>query len=329
VKLLVAFAAICLLLAGVTVWHLRSAWQPAAEPPPPAILPSGSSTASVDGPPTRPPTSITIVAPEPTTTVPATASEPVIWPEDPDQRDASRLLERARTTLRTDPDNEAALRDELAALQRLNRWHEAARTLERLCRLHADDVALQFDLAAALLRANRTVEAIAPLNQIVARHPEHARAWFNLAVAHQALGHLQEARRAWDRAIALQPTTEAHAQRGVVLLDLHEWAAAAADFEAVLARQPQAADATLNLSLALWKLGRHAEARHHLRALLDRLPQHVPALNRLAAIDWELWQANPDEYAALRDEALECWRRSLQSDPHQADIQELLLRATR
>ena len=328
-RLLVAFVGICILLAGISLWHLWPTWQ-SASPQNPATDQTAALVATV-GPESQSADSHgpTPVAPtEPATTAPA-ASEPVTWPEDPEQRDASRLLERARATLRTDPDHEAALRDELSALVRLNRWPEAARTLERLCRLHADDVNLQFDYAAALLRANRPVEAIAPLNQIVTQHPEHARAWFNLAVAHQAVGHLDDARRAWDRAITLQPTAEAHAQRGVVLLDLHEWAAAAADFEAVLARQPEAADATLNLALALWKLGRPAEAQHRLRALLDRLPQHVPALNRLAAIDWELWRANPDEYAALRDEALDCWRRSLEADPHQADIQELLRRATR
>jgi tetratricopeptide (TPR) repeat protein len=340
-KLLVGVGIACVLMLGVVVWQVWGPWTSRSSAAGShsktqlvrtSVSDAGGGTignAAAGAPaghgmPTdlRQPTSSPAVA-----TAPPSADADVHWPQEPTQTEALRCLDAARAALRDDPDHERALRDELAALAELGRWPEAAQTLARLRRLRPDDLDVGFDYAAVLLRLHRSVEAVALLNEVVARQPEHARAWFNLAVAHQSLGHLEEARRAWDRALALQPTSPAYVQRGTVLLDLHEWAAAAADFETVLQQQPDAADATLNLALALWRLNRPDDARARLRHLLDAQPQHVPALNRLAEIDWAAYEVAPADNAPLRDEALDCWRRSLAADPTQSDVQARLTEA--
>lgn len=251
----------------------------------------------------------------------------VAWPSDPALREARRRFERAQAALREDPYHARALRDKAAGAAELRLWPELAAALARLVELDPNDSALRFERAAALIHLRQWVDAIAELNVVVVRQPQHAKAWFDLAVAHQALGHLSDARRAWDRAIELAPSAEALARRGEVLLDLQEWGAAAADFEAVLQEQPGAADATLNLALALAKLGRPAEARRRLLTLLRDQPRHVPALNRLAEL----------AYAACRDEgasadvscaeAAEWCRRSLAIDAKQPEVQALLAEA--
>ena len=327
-KLLVGVGVACVLMLGVVVWQVWGLWSSHAATPGNVAADPRVGRGLSDGLP-RPAggSAATDAVPAAPEAGQAFADASVHWPEDPKQADALRRLDAARAALRDDPDHERALRDELAALAELNRWPEAAQTLARLRCLRPDDLDVDFDYAAVLLRLHRSVEAITLLNEVVARQPEHARAWFNLAVAHQSLGHLAEARRAWDQAITLKPTLPAYAQRGTVLLDLHEWEAAATDFETVLKQQPDAADATLNLSRALWKSGRSDQARERLRALLERHPEHIPALNRLAEMAWDAYQASPAGNAALRDEALDCWRRSLRADATQSEIQARLAEA--
>ncbi len=330
-KLLVAFVAICVLMLAVIVWHIvgtGAAVTGVAAGAPPAVgnreppLPSTAgeppaAAGAADGDSFA--GTAAAVGNDTGSTPP-----PTRWAEDPAGKAAQQRLAAARAALRDEPNHEIALRDELAALAELGRWSEAAQTLTRLRELCPDDMDLCFEQAAVLLRLRRPVEAVTLLSTVVERQPDSARAWFNLAVAHQSLGHLGDARRAWDRSIDLSPTAQARAQRGVILLDLHEWAAAAADFEAVLQEQPQGVDAVLNLALAQWKLGRGEDARAQLLGLLERQPKHVPALNRLAEMAWTSWQAGPAENAASREEAVKWCRRSLDIDAHQPEVQAWL-----
>lgn len=261
-------------------------------------------------------------APKPAATRPA--SPPAVrWPADSDVLDAQRRLSLARDALTDDPYHPRALRDAAAALVRLRRWSAAANLLARLVEQHPDDVGLRFEQAGLLIQSRRWTGAIRALEAIVAQDPAHDRAWFNLAVARQAVGHLSAARRAWDRAIALSPSAAARSRRGEVLLDLHEWAAAAADFEAVLEQEPLAPGATLNLALAYSKTGREEEARQRLLDLLEERPEHVPALNRLAELAWSACELGPPGNPAC-DEVIDWSRRSLAADPHQPDVAALL-----
>jgi cytochrome c-type biogenesis protein CcmH/NrfG len=352
-RLLAVFIAVCALMLAALAWHLIAPAQPevTADQPP---LPARSAGNRADLPLTelRPVKGLPDNQPiEATTNVhgskltdpspasdgrvrpphycggsdPGPTSQPTVrWASGSPAGDLRRRLENARATLRDDPHHPTALRDQFEAFTGLGLWSEAADTLARLVQLAPDDVNLRFELGTLLIQSHRWMDAIAVFKEVVVRAPEHARAWFNLAVAHQAVGHLSDARGAWDRAIELAPSPAAHARRGEVLLDLGEWSAAVADFEQVLAEEPQAADATLNLSLALRKLGRAEEARAHLRSFLDQHPLHLPALNRLAEIAWSIWQAAPPHDSSLRQEVIDCCRRSLAIDPDQPSVRALL-----
>lgn len=250
----------------------------------------------------------------------------VSWANDPDTQDAWRRLERAQQVLREDPYHALALRDKAAAAAALRLWPELAGALARLVELNPDDVGLRFERATALIRLRQWLDAIAELKFVVEQQPGHGKAWFDLAVAHQALGHLADARQAWDRAIEIAPSAEALARRGEVLLDLRDWAPAADDFAAVVAHQPDAADAVLNWALALAKLGRPAEAHRRMLAFLDTHPKHVPTLNRLAELAYAACMGGAVEDRTACEEAAEWCRRSLAVDPQQPDVRALLER---
>ena len=197
--------------------------------------------------------------------------------------------------------------------------------LARLAEAEPENTEIRFEYAVTLMRLSRWVDAVHTLRVVVAQQPDHGHGWYNLAVAHQALGHLAEARRAWDRAVELLPDNpDAYAQRGEVLLDLHEWSAAAADFEAALEREPDDIEAALNLSLALWKLGRLDEAQERVAGVIERHARHVPALNRMAELCWALYEMAPATNRAQREAAVAYWRRSLEIDSNQAEIEALL-----
>ena len=296
----------------------------------PALGPSsapltGSDTAAERAAGTSPPSD----APSPsrssrtTEPVPGPTPAPVRWADEA-VAEAKRRLAALHEVLAADPYNAGAIEEALALARRCG-WHEAAcDLLARLVALRPGEVALRFELATELMRQARWLEALPQLRCVIERQPRNARAWYDLAIAHQALGHLHAARAAWDHVIELLPDNpDARAHRGQVLLDLHEWPAAEADFRTLLGREPDAADAALNLAVALRGQGRLDEARAALLPLLARCPQHVRALNRLAEITWTLYQLDPGADRALAREVVDCCERSLAVDPDQPDIRAL------
>ena len=239
-----------------------------------------------------------------------------------------RSLSAADRALDHDPDNPAALRDRAHALRELERWHEAADTLAHLIDTSPESAGDLLEYGTALARLSRWPAAHEQFERLVELAPDDPRAWHNLAVAHQALGHLAAARGTWDRVIELSPREpEAYARRGEVLSDLQQWREAADDFETAMRLQPDSVDLALNLAHAQTKLGLDGDARKTVREVLDRHPQHVPAMNRMAELSWSGYLSDPDLNARLRDETIARCRRSLSIDPHQPEVAALLAAA--
>jgi len=338
-RILASFIAVLLVLAGLAVYltlravsdvGVAAQARPPAQPATDSGLAVSSSPSSEPAPATSQADSESAGSP-PANTVSAAASAPPVsapkvrWAAPPTSA-AERKLAAARAALRDAPQSEAARRDELAALVELGHWDEAERAVRVLRDASPDDPQLKYEHAAILLRLRRATDAIRLLEDVVAAEPDHARAWHNLAVARTWLGHLAAARAAWDRTIALgrTPGVEAHMQRGTVLLDLQEWAAAALDFEAVLALDPNVIDASHNLALAYGHTGRFDEARAVLAAAHQRHPNHILTLNRLAALTLRVSGLPDRNEAALRAEATRYVLRSLELNPNQPEMRNLL-----
>lgn len=254
---------------------------------------------------------------------PRSTSGPVRWAHDSDRAAAADELKLARAALRDDPWHPWALRDELGALARLGRWSEARLTIGRLVELEPDNLEIQFEQAAILLRLGWTVEAVDVLNDIVGADPTHAQAWFNLAVAHQSLGHLDAARSAWNRTIALSPTAEAHANRAQVHLALGDDEAAVGDLEAVLRMRPTR-DARMNLAAALMRLQRYDAAGAILTEVHENHPGYLPAVNRLVELHQARYEASGRTDAQARAAVAQWCRLSLVLDPEQAEVRKML-----
>ncbi|MFQ5807831.1 MAG: tetratricopeptide repeat protein [Phycisphaerae bacterium] len=359
-KTLAPFVIVCLGLLALVTWELNSATRntaPDAELPPPerALQPSPTnSSISAEDPellgeskagettlpqeperhagdrsesPTAPATQVVPAEPQPP---PPAATQPAIrWATDTRRQEVEERLTELREVLAAEPYHEAVLKAAQELARELRRYDEACELLARLVRLRPQDAALRFELATLLMRLERWLDAIPQLRLVIEREPKNARAWYNLAIAHQALGHLHDARVTWNRAIEFMPENpDVYAQRGEVLLDLHAWSAAAADFQTALRLEPRSIDAAMNLSLALGKLGRLDDARAALLPVIEQHPQYVPALNRLAELAWALYQADPVAAGALSDETVNYCLRSLAVNADQPDVQTLLDRAS-
>ena len=250
---------------------------------------------------------------------------PVKWIDDAaDERAAKQRMSELRDVLRDDPGNEAALRTALE-LARAREWaNETCDLLARLVQQRPDDAELHFQLGTQYMLLSRWVEAVSALKNAAQIRPDHVETLYNLAVAHQALGHLADARRTWTRVIELEPANpDSYVHRGEVCLDLRDWSAAEADFARARQLEPQAIDVTLNLALAMTKLGQADEAYELLLPILAEHPRHVPLLNRLAETTWSLYQTSYANRKEMAAKTLEYCERSLALVADQPEIAEL------
>lgn len=336
-KLMIAIGGLCLLLAGGFLALTFQAWRAGKPAPTPVRAPASGAAPDAHEPPQSPADgrnrgdAVSPAATPPSTAAPAARAtqDSVRWSQPQGKRAALRRLESARAALEIEPDHPAALREAAAAARELGRWALASAFLTRLVELDADDGEAVRQQADAQMRLSRWVEAVSTLSAVVRRQPDDRESWHNLATAHQALGHLLDARMAWDRVLALRgDDCEALARRGEVLLDLSDWQAAAADFDAAARLCPQDREIPLNLALALGRAGDAEAALGVLRRQVELAPRDVPALLRLAEACLEQ-AARVEDGAALREEARTACERVLQVAPDQREALALRREAQR
>lgn len=167
------------------------------------------------------------------------------------------------------------------------------------------------NLGNLLVDAERFEEARPLLEQCVAvtsesgEHAEtHALAWVSLARARQALGDLEGADEAWQRAVDLNPgNLQAYHAAGVYAMSRERWGVAIRIFEHLAVRQPQRAVHHSNLAAALIGAGRDAEAIEPFGRVLELDPNNTDALYRLASLHHG--EGNLEEALALCQRLLE------------------------
>lgn len=155
-----------------------------------------------------------------------------------DGASATRLLERARE---------------------LSEWHAYYRVRRLQVRESPDEPLPRLGLGVLWLRAGEPARAAGVLTDLTRRHPDFADGWFQLGEARRALGELDAARAAYDR--ALEADLEhplARYNRAVLALLQDRRADARADFELLVAGPHEADRRVLGAHLALARLLRDA-----------------------------------------------------------------------
>ena len=108
-------------------------------------------------------------------------------------------------TVALDPADVGALGDFAAALQKANRFDEAAAHYERALALKPDHVEMHCGFAAALHNAGRPSEAIDRYQQALALAPDHVGAQVGIAGVLEGQGRTGDATLHYERALALRP----------------------------------------------------------------------------------------------------------------------------
>jgi tetratricopeptide (TPR) repeat protein len=154
-------------------------------------------------------------------------------------------------------------REELAALLGVPLVRDESAELAAQARFHR-------------VHMHNPAEAVTLLRKATALVPHDARLWHQLAQSHHAVGDLDDALVAADRALALDPDhAAAHFERGLVAVHTAP-AEAAASFARAAELGHQPLQARTNQSTCLAMLGRREDAIEILTALTDEHPEFAP-----------------------------------------------------
>jgi tetratricopeptide (TPR) repeat protein len=193
---------------------------------------------------------------------------------------------------------------------RAGRLDEAAALYRRILATqprHADALHLSGQIAES---KGDHATALAFIAQAIAANGHIAAFHVSEGVVLLALGRLDEARRALQRALCLdRDSAEAHNVLGNVLLRLGERDASLACYRRALALRPHYVEARNNLGSALRALGRLDEAESQLRRALELRPGYAAGLANLGLV--------LQEQGRYR-EALDAYDRAVASDPAHA-----------
>lgn len=165
---------------------------------------------------------------------------------------------------------------------------EAEASFRTAIRLDPEHAAAHNNLGVLLQQAGRIDEALKEHAAAVALDPADAGALTNFAVAYVRRGDLDRAIELFAKAVALDPDgrTGARPNLALALANRGRFAAAAAEYEALLRQRPDDAELHRGLARALAATGRMDGAIAHLRMAVELAPDSAAAredLTRLLA----------------------------------------------
>lgn len=228
----------------------------------------------------------------------------------------------------------------------LARYGDALTSYDSHLELVPDSIPAMLGRGYVLSVGARFGEALDAFDRVVALDAGHAPAWLGRGHVLVSLDRLPEAAASYEKAVSLDGSAvEAWIALGDVMNRHHDFHAALRAFDAVIALAPKAGAARRGRAVALFRLGRHAEAEAEFRSALTLVPGDsnlwisfgnlLTSLSRfddaLAAygearkIDpmhpgaW-LCRANVLGLVKRYDEALDCYREALRLKPDDIDV---------
>jgi len=226
----------------------------------------------------------------------------------------ARSFELMQRVIKLDPDSIPTLRHYTEEAMKSGHTSAAVESASKLITLSSDPED-QYLGAAVLLDANQNENALAVLRNYVAARSGDAKGWLAFGMANERLDHADEARKAYDRSLQLNPSlAESEFRLGLLSKVQNDTAGATQHFERALQIDPKKARAFLeagklylqsgelphalellqsseslnpndsetqyNLGLVLSKLGRVEESKQHMARyfqLYEGKPPQAPA----------------------------------------------------
>ena len=198
-----------------------------------------------------------------------------------------------------------------SALQRQGQIVEAERLYRAILAIVPDDADALHFMGTLKLARGEPGEALRLIGAAMASRAPTPRMLFDLGLAFNALKQYQKALDSFDLAIQLQPEfSEAHGNRGAMLVALGRHDDAIESYRKALAIRPDFADAHCNLGSALTHLQRYDEALVSLDRALALRPDYPDALYN---------RGNALKQLKRYEEALASYNRAIALQPDHAD----------
>lgn len=239
---------------------------------------------------------------------------------------ASRCYERA---VAVDPDNFDA-RYFWGWMQHLQgRIEEAIANYLRALTIRPDDFDANLNIGGAYLQLSRPAAALPYARHATGLQPDSQAAWANLATVHGLLQQYEDAIGAYRQAIELGPSAQP------MLLGLANAHLALQHHEqAIIVLQSAIQDTPTagtyrQMGYAQFKTRQFAEALESFRAAVALEETDHVAMNGVGVCLMALYLQDDPKRPERHEEALNAWRWSLQIDPHQPHIVDLISRYLR
>lgn len=209
-------------------------------------------------------------------------------------------------------------------LQLLERVSEAIRAYLRALSIRPDDFNANLNLATAYLQVNEPTQALPYAQRAVRIDSQSAAARTNLGAVYSALSRHDEA------IVEYQQAAELTELAAPLLLNLADSLQKVGRYtEAVntlrqLIRTEPSANAYERLGAALFRSKEYDQALASFRKAVEIDANHFPALNGIGVCQLNRWVWSDQKDEAAHDEAMRVLRRSLQIEPRQPKIMELV-----
>lgn len=211
-------------------------------------------------------------------------------------------------------------------LQLLDRISEAIRAYLRALSVRPDDFNANLNLATAYLQANEPTQALPYAQRAVRVDGQSAAARTNLGAVYSALSRHEEAIVEYQQAAEL---TDLSAPLLLNLADslqkVGRYAEAVNTLKQLIRTEPSA-NAYERLGAAQFRSKEYDDALANFRKAAEIDANHYPALNGVGVCLLNRWVWSDQKDEAAHDEALRALRRSLQIEPRQPRILELVTR---
>jgi len=200
----------------------------------------------------------------------------------------------------------------------------AVRAYARACKLRPDAFEPRFKLAMSQQRSGDLQDAVESYREALKLEPRDARAWSNLGAAYDVLG------RQYDAIGAYKQALECDGQQPLVLVNLatvylnqERFSSARKTLEAALRLAPEMSAAHERLGYCHWREGQLAGSADEYTRAIASDSRNPRAHAGYGIVRMTQYLEDPGQ-VGYRTEAIEAWHRSLECDPQQPKLRELI-----
>jgi tetratricopeptide (TPR) repeat protein len=211
-------------------------------------------------------------------------------------------------------------------LHLLKRLTDAVQAYLRALSIKPEDFRANLNLATAYYQLDENTQALPYAKKAVTLNKNDGPARLNLGAIYAALGRHQEAVNEYQQAAELMKLT------GPLLLNLAESLANLSRFDEMAnaleqaAKNDPSAAVYERLGFARFRLKDYEAAKTNFQKALDMDADYFPALNGLGVCTLNDWIGGDRKDGSIKDRGMALLRRSMQIEPNQPQIREIVTR---